>query len=1068
MKIIVCKTPAEIIDTTARVAAENAGDIKKPVYVFCESRATLSFERKISEIAGGAFNVNVLGFSRYVYLNAGKKEYLSKSASSLVVRRIMGEKRAELTRFKDCDYRFAPAAYELISQLKSAKVKPEDLDGIIDGEGGAFGGKLKDLRIIYGGYEKFIADKALTDESTFLSLMPEILKTDEKIRGAKVLIGGISSLTRQTTDFVIALEKFCDLTYVLLKGEKTCYTNEVFEKLLRLFPTAEVIENDYPRSKEARLMEKWLFNPMIGKEEGSFSDKIKIFELENPKAEAETIAKRIRYEVVKNGRRYNDFCIAVPDVKAYAEACEDVFASYGVPFYADVKKPLSSHPAARLFSSLMRLKKQNIPPLLLAETIKNPLVDADKGEEAEEYILKNAVGRKNVREPFDCGAEDMRKKIVSFVDSIRQKAAVGEYCKAIIDLYADLCVKDKAEELKKKFEEKSKDALGYFATAGLDDFLQVVNEAAVTAGDVTVSADEFAEMISAGVEAKETAMLPQFYDGVFMGDFVSVRQRVAKILFVAGLTSDVPLFKADASLLSDRELFKMDGYKCVVEPKIRVLNKREKENVATTLMSFSNALYLTYPRADFFGAAVKPSPIIDDIVKTFSCGKDSLKIRDIEAERAAKLTPAYGVYDYVSVPAGLKTLCRAAEDYRDGNACERGIASSFAAALKGVDEEAFLKAVAIAEGKEEVVLVPELSYGERVSATALERYFACPYAGFADNRLKLKQRDTGEIESNELGTLLHYTLEKFAPLTEKTERENVKQTADEIFERAIEEVGFEKYRGKARFTALLNLVKEEAEKRCLSVYDEIKNGTFKVSGAETEFGDSPSAKYPALRLTSPYGIAKLRGKIDRIDECEEDLFGEKAKYARIVDYKTGSVDNKDSDESLYSGRSIQLYLYLNVLTRAGYRPAGAYYYKVDDSFTAKGEDGTGYFGKGIRNVSVMRKMDSTVADDGGESKTFSFKTAFDKETGEIIVKKSKNVLDEKDLASYARYAKKVAESGVGEMMRGSIVASPYEETCTYCKYKGLCGYDAAIGKRTRKVKKVDSETIITNAGEDDE
>lgn len=205
---------------------------------------------------------------------------------------------------------------------------------------------------------------------------------------------------------------------------------------------------------------------------------------------------------------------------------------------------------------------------------------------------------------------------------------------------------------------------------------------------------------------------------------------------------------------------------------------------------------------------------------------------------------------------------------------------------------------------------------------------------------------------------------------------------------------------------MLNLVKEEAEKRCLSVYDEIKNGTFTVSGAETEFSDSPSAKYPALRLTSPYGIAKLRGKIDRIDECEEDLFGEKVKYARIVDYKTGSVDNKDSDESLYSGRSIQLYLYLNVLTRAGYRPAGAYYYKVDDSFTAKGEDGTGYFGKGIRNVSVMQENGLYRCGRRGRKQNVFVQDGVDKETGEIIVKKSKNVLDEKDLASYVRYAKK--------------------------------------------------------------
>lgn len=1068
MKIIICKTPAEIISVTAQIATAGSTDLKKPVYVFCESRSSLSFERKISEIAGGTFNINVLGFSRYVYMNASKKEYLSKSASSLVVRRMMGEKREELTRFKSCDYRFAPVAYDLISQLKAAKVKPKDLDRIIECENGVFCGKLKDLRIIYGGYEQFVEDNALTDEGTFLSLMPNMLKEDKKIHGAKVIVAGISSLTKQAVDVVTALEKFCDLTYVLLKGEKNCYTNEVFEKLLTLFPMAEIVENDYPRSKEAQLIEKWLFNPEIGRTVGEYSDKIKIFELESPKAEAEVIAKRIRYEVVKNGRRFNDFCIAVPDVKEYAEACKQVFSAYNVPFYADVKKPLSSHPAARLFTLLMQLKKQNIPPLLLAEAIKNPLVDPDKGEEIEEYILKNAVVRKTVRKTFDCDAEDVRKTIVSFIDSLPAKTMVGEYCNKIIDLYANLCTENKAKEIAQKFEENGENELARFSLVGLSEFFKVLEEASLIANDVVVDIDEFKEMVLAGVEAKETAMIPQFFDGVFMGDFVSTRQCVAKILFVAGLTSNVPLYKVDSSLLSDRELMKMDGYKCVVEPTIRVLNKREKENVATTLMSFSETLYLLYPRTDFSGSAIKPSPIIDDIIRIFSDGNKNIKVRDILAEKVAKTSATYNVYDYVSIPVGLKTLCRASEDYRNGNAFEPRIASSFLEAVKDIDADAFTKAQSIALGKEDIVLVPELGYGESISATALEKYFSCPYSGFVDNRLRLKQRDTGELESNELGTLLHYTLEKFAPLALKIERENVVGIVDDIFEKAVDEVGFKKYRDKDRFDKLLSLVKEEAENRCLSIFDELKKGEFVVCGAETEFSDSPSAKYPALKLSSPYGTAKLRGKIDRVDECVEDLLGDVTKYARIVDYKTGSVQDKDSDESLYSGRSIQLYLYMNVLMQAGYRPAGVYYYKVDDSFTAKGDDATGYIGKGISNISVMKKMDKTLPDDGGESKTFSFKTAFDKETGEIVVKKSKSILDESNLISYARYAKKVAESGVGEMMQGSIVASPYDETCKYCKYKGLCGYDFAVGTKNRKLEKINSETIIANAGGDDE
>ena len=1062
MKIITAKTPARIIDITAALVNGYPHGLDESVYVFTETRSTLSFERKIAQKDGGFFGVNVYGFSRYVYLNSKEKNYLSKSASSLLVRSVIGKKKDSLKRLKDVDYKFAPALYELISQLKSAKVTPEDLQSVIDGESGAFGSKLADIKIIYEEYEKYVKENNLIDESGFLSLMPSLIKNDEKLKGSKVVIAGISSLTRQTVDVITALDKFCDVTYILLYGDENCYTNEVFYKLLSLFPTAEVTYDEVYPTVEGKAVENGLFNPLPT--EKFRTDKVKVYEMKDPKSETEFVAKEIRRLVTQNGMRYRDFCIAVPDVAAYAAAGREAFESLNVPFFADVKKPLSAHPAARLFSLVARLKKQRFAPDVFIETAKNPLCRPESGAAVEKYVLHNAVSRKDILKPFsEEEAESVRSLIVKSVSAIPQKATIKRFVEAIIDLYADFCADERIESLKDELSERNEDYLKNFCETGYKKFFSVLDEAARAGGEEEMTFQEFADVISAGIEGGEVAVLPQYFDGVFMGDFSSARQRISKGLFVLGATQDVPSAKADLSLLSDRELLKMDGYKCVVEPKINVVNKREKENVATTLMSFSDFLVVTYPCVDFLGVAVKPGQLIEDLTKIFLTmdGKSVLTRKDARIE--AGLEKKFGADDFMTASFGLKKLCAAVSEARDGANDDTAFASAFACALKETDQETYERAERYLFPKEEVVFNGALAYGNNVSATALEKYFNCPYAGFVDNRLKLNRPETGDAESYEIGSLIHSVLEDFAPIALSTPEEKIESVVNELFDREMKESGTDRFLNKSRYVHIFSLVREETQKRCRIVREELLGGDFKVAGAEIVFSDEKGSKYPPLELATPYGLAVLRGKIDRVDEYIDEFDGKKKKYVRIVDYKTGSVEKKDSDENLYSGRSIQLYLYMNVLTEAGAKPAGVYYYKVDDSFSQKGEEGSGYTGKGIDNLAVMSKMDKTVSETG-ESKTFSFKTAVDKDTGEIVVKSGKNIVSESTLSAYVSYAKKVAESGAGEILRGCVIPSPYEGVCDTCKYKGMCDYDSETGARTRKVS-ADSETIKSCGGE---
>ena len=58
------------------------------------------------------------------------------------------------------------------------------------------------------------------------------------------------------------------------------------------------------------------------------------------------------------------------------------------------------------------------------------------------------------------------------------------------------------------------------------------------------------------------------------------------------LTGEVPFVKSDAALLMDSDIAGLEELSVSIEPKISVVNKREKEAAGISLASFSETLFL--------------------------------------------------------------------------------------------------------------------------------------------------------------------------------------------------------------------------------------------------------------------------------------------------------------------------------------------------------------------------------------------------------------------------------------------------------------------------------------------
>jgi ATP-dependent helicase/nuclease subunit B len=144
---------------------------------------------------------------------------------------------------------------------------------------------------------------------------------------------------------------------------------------------------------------------------------------------------------------------------------------------------------------------------------------------------------------------------------------------------------------------------------------------------------------------------------------------------------------------------------------------------------------------------------------------------------------------------------------------------------------------------------------------------------------------------------------------------------------------------------------------------------------------------------------------------------------------------------------------MNALTGIGKKPAGAYYYPVKDVYSKTSEDYV-MRGRTVSTKEIITASDNTLAP-GGKSNIINVRL---KNNGELYSNSS--VLTEEEMGAYIDYAKKVSANCVDEIRSGIVTPNPYEHACSYCKYGGMCGFNEEEGDLYRKVKSVNSQTIV--------
>lgn len=1027
------------LDKLKTLIAENELNGRTTV-IFCEDRLTLAAERAVCAAVGGTFSTFVYTFARFLSAeNVKGDNVLSSQGSAMAIRKIIEENRDKLALFSRLNSaNAAQDIYDTIALLYSSRVEPDDL-AAIKSSNPLLENKVRDLEFLYRAYRDYLAANGCMDRNRYLSQLPAVIENSQKIRGGDVIFLGFQAFTCSVTECARACMDVAKNVYGLFIGGKAdIYTNEAeeaFERAARDFGGCNSVAIKSALNPEAERLRLNLFDPdcFHGAEKLDTSS-VSLFEACDEEEECEYIAANIVRHVYDGGVRYRSISVMLPDVESYRGVLERVFAEYDIPYYLDKRYSLSEHSICRFITGWLSCAADGCTLESVTEVVSSPVFNVIRKDKDVffNYMLRLAAYRGGVRRQPDENILKDFKFDISSVQRVREKflegvklfpvKAKGEvYCAALRNVLAAFSVK---ETLEKQAEDFAQDfpSLAAFSARAYDCAQSVIDEAEKLTFGIETTAREFSKILKSGFAAMRISLIPPKQDAVFVGDLDETVNTGSEVIFAAGLTGDVPAASADTAILTDRELTALEQLNVVISPKISRVNRRLRETAGLNLCAFNQKLYLSYP-VKRGGEECGASEIIA-YVKALFASPSGAELAPVTLAKLDKSESALAYYCSHPLPAVRQLLKPNART---------GVKSAVYAVLKDNGYAPLADGALAVKSSENSISCGRQLYGNVLSPTALESYFACPYKSFMLRGLKLSEREEGVMRPLDTGNFIHAVLQQLAHVVNGIQSdEELSAKARSIAENLLSTPKYASLKANKRGEYIAQSLVDEAVEVSKGMYEQLKNSLFCVSDEEK-----------TCEIILDNGV-KLFGRIDRVDG-----YGD---MVRIVDYKTGNIDN--SAAAYYMGLKLQLPIYL-LASSKGKRAVGAYYFPAKVEYEDK-HDGV-FRLKGFMDGSeeVVKAMDTGVA----QKEKSAYVDAY------LNGRTVDSVLNREEFENFLLYSTLVARKGAAELIGGNVAPSPAEGQCDFCPVAGSCGFNAGDGG-CRKDIKVDCRRVANIVSEE--
>ena len=1092
---------------------------------------------------GGIMNIDVLSFGRLahrIFEETGydSKPVLDDTGKSLVLRRVAGRLKDNLPvigkNLNKIGY-----IHEVKSAISEFMQYGLDVGQVgelaeFSKERGALYYKLKDLKMIYQGFQEYIEDRFVTTEET-LELLTGAVGKSEIIRNSVVVFDGftgftpiqyrlIQELMRLTDEVIVSITIDIREDPFRMGGEQELFylSKKTVKDLCRLAREADVrrkedvfIRNSpLPRFRDSKVLahlEQNLFRyPAVVWQEKGKEHEIQITEAVNPAQEVKEVCIRIKKLVLEEGYSYRDIAVVTGNLETYGDYLEREAQMYDIPLFMDRTRGLMLNPFIEYIRSALKIVLCNFSYETVFHYLRCGLVDFEPEEIdlLENYVLALGIkGRKKWEQAFvrkgraipeeECGDEKELKEVqkLARLNRVRErlmqqlapllekKKTAGELVRTLYDFIVAGQVQEKLAVYEQYFmenkePEKSREYAQIYRLV-----MELLEQIVSLLDEEPMTLQEFADILDAGFQEIEVGTIPGSVDRIVAGDMERTRLKQVKILFFLGVNDgNIPKGSSKGGIISDidREFLQQSDFELAPTPRQQMYIQRLY--LYMNMTKPSQRLYISFSRISSDGKSIRPSYLIDTIREMFPWlgikkadvmenslmqivgKKDGLSLLSGELREYAKgRKGCLSEEELIS----LYHLYEQDETYRDyaGKLAE--------AAFKQYEHKPLAKAVARA------------LYGRMLenSVSRLEKYASCAYAHFLQYGLMLREREEFGFEQVDLGNIFHGVLEAFAGKLSQnhyTWFDFPDEEGDRLLKEALLECTLEYGEtvlySNARYEYMVERMYRILKRTIRTLRAQLQEGDFVPASFEMSFSHVEDLQAVNIALSEDERM-KLRGRIDRIDTCED----EEHVYVKVIDYKSGN--RKFDLAALYYGLQLQLVVYMNVAKEVIKEkhpgkeivPAALLYYHVDDPLiSAEGELSAEEVNKALlkelRTTGIVNQDERVVT---LLDKNFTDKSLVvpveRKKDGSFSAHSSIIAKEDYEIVS-AFVDHKIRQFG-RQILNGDMEINPCEqsgrESCTYCVYKGICDFEPGIpGYRERVLKSLPEDELLARMQEE--
>lgn len=1080
----------------------------------------------------GIMNIDVLSFGRLTHrileeVGHADMPVLDDTGKSLILRKIAETEQQRLTVIGKHLHKigYIHEVKSAISEFMQYGIGTKALSELTEyaKSRGALYYKLKDLQVLYESFLAYIQEKFITTEET-LDRLRQALPESEIIKNCVIAFDGFTGFTPIQYRVIQELMRLAKrvLITITIDTRENPYQPDGEQKLFHL---SKKTVADLRRlgeavsvpmlpavvcGKEAARLPRFENNPELAHLEQQLfrypaapyeaeTTHIHLMEASTPKEEIrQTCIEIYRLLGGEKGLHFRDIAVVTGSMETYGNDIEEEFARFGIPVYMDQTRGILFNPFTEYIRSALQIVLQDFSRDAVFHYLRTGLCGLEREDidRLENYIRRFGLrGKKQWGSLFVYKEEEGEKGValLALYNEMRERLleqlapllgsfqTAGELVRALYDFLVKNELQQKLAHYEAKFKAEGEPAKAkeYGQIYGL--VIDLLDQIEGLLKEESMTLREFAEILDSGFAEIKVGTIPQNVDRIVIGDIERTRLKQVRVLFFLGINDgNIPKGTGGGGIISDidREFLQESGWELAPTPRQQMYIQRLY--LYLNMTKPSERLYLSYAKVGNDGKSRRPAYLVDTMRKLFP----GLTIKSPE------MLP---MEEQLSSGAdGILFFTELLREYAAGRLKEteqRKLCTFFRSYYENPDwREQILRLIdtAFYHYRESPLSrqVTSALYGTVLhnSVSRLEKYAACAYAHFLQYGLALQERGEYGFEDVDMGNVFHGVLELFAEkLAEHhyTWFDFPQEAGDKILDEAIEAYaagyGGTILYSSARNQHLLKRIRRILGRTIRTLQIQLQKGSFLPEHFEMSFSMLEDLDALNIALTGAEKM-KLRGRIDRIDTCEE----EDVVYVKVIDYKSGS--RKFDLAALYYGLQLQLVVYMNAAVELEQKkhpgkkvvPAAMLYYHIADPMIEEGQALT----PEQLNQKILQELKSTGIVNSDDRAVRLLDNTFTGKSDILPIERKKDgsfsayssVINEEDMTTISNYVnQKIKELGTG-ILQGNISVNPCEQggnsSCSYCAYRSICGYDAEIsGFQMRKLEALSPDEAVLRMAE---